>query len=281
MNNTQIIDDIRNKMAKSQSSFYNTNLYEDNFLSQNNILKFFELNNNSENHYMDIPVKSILAISRNSAFKEGIHLRTWKDLLNNYINGFNWTSNVYKYWDNDLKDNNFPAPESMHCLKIKLYSGIGVCLNGNHRLIAGASYLIAKNGNDAVFKKAYVEYELLNEQLLNNLLLKCKENSKISILYEEKKLHNLLETNIYSDRFICIRNDKIKEFYFIEDNVNLKKIEIKQSFIDKSFSYIFGSKLENLFKKYPFIILPQEFIKIYKAKNSWIDRSLKTSEIIK
>ena len=95
----------------------------------------------SKHHYLDVPIKSIIALDRErDTWFEGDH---WKDVVLNRLHGDCWPEEVFDYFENDIGDKPFPTSNTR--LELTCYGGLITCSNGNHRLPAGICWLTHKN----------------------------------------------------------------------------------------------------------------------------------------
>ena len=109
--------------------------------------------------YLDVPVRSIVGLFHRS-FAPDAH--TWRELLGG-LHGKGWGPETLRYFESELGDKHFPAPGAAYGLRLQAWGGALVCANGMHRLVAGACWLAARQGNDATFRKVRVaHYALLD-----------------------------------------------------------------------------------------------------------------------
>ncbi|WP_420213444.1 hypothetical protein ACN8ZM_40235 (plasmid) [Burkholderia aenigmatica] len=110
--------------------------------------------------YLDVPVRSIVGLFHRSFAPDA---RTWRELLAG-LHGKGWGPETLRYFESELGDDFFPAPCSAYGLRLRSWGGALVCSNGMHRLVAGACWLAARQGDNATFRKVRVEYHPLREQ---------------------------------------------------------------------------------------------------------------------
>ncbi len=95
----------------------------------------------SKYHYLNVPIKSIVALDREGdTWLEG---DSWKDVVMKRLHGDDWPEEVFDYLENDIGDKPFPTSNTR--LELICYGGLITCSNGNHRLPAGICWLTYKN----------------------------------------------------------------------------------------------------------------------------------------
>lgn len=155
------------------SGLLDEEVYFDNDLALHNL---FDVNR--KEGYIDVPFKKIVALGRRGFWTKG---QNWRQVTQE-LHGRGWAEEVFTYFESELREQSFPAPESLHALKLNCYGGVCCCVIGNHRLVAAKSWLVSKYGNDAVLKKVKVFHYPLEGALRQQLTTLVNNDSDILML---------------------------------------------------------------------------------------------------
>jgi hypothetical protein len=216
--------------------------------------------NNNKKIFIDVPIRNVVALGRDDFWEQG---NNWRDVAG-HLHGKGWTDDVFEYFENEIREKNFPAPQSLRELRLICIGGACECGNGNHRLVAAKSWLANKFGEDATLKSVKVSHHPINN-VIRELLVKAKEqNSNLYIskvdYYERKRLAiNGEEVTAY----IQLSTEVDRVYEWVEDE--LREIPIKTTLWEK----IFSGKKQSWFDKRDKITIPKDIINAL-LDDSWL-----------
>lgn len=236
-----IIDLIRKKVTES-----NSNLLKNTKLTKNvsNRLEVdFFVDKSFKTEYKDIYVKDIVSLGRNDHWNS--EFPSWIELIEKWIYGLDWRDEVIDYFENDIRDNYFPAMGAGGILEMESLGGLLTCSNGNHRLVGAVCWVVSKYGDDAILKKVKVANFHLNKtfySLLDTLQKDDKvylyentyglnqKNKYIKIINE--KLNYVKYYNILHNKLVLINTLKCKycginfvNDFFYKRDIKMKRLE--------------------------------------------------------
>jgi len=219
-----VIKKIKEAAKNSNSSLLKEEVYLNTEL---NLYDFID-NEKLLQVYVDVPLGNIVSLGRQDFWREG---ETWIDVVQ-HLHGNEWSDEVFKYFESELKEKDFPAPSSMYQLRLTCYGGICKCGNGNHRLVAAKAWLIASYGDKASLKKAKVSYYPLKHEIKEVFKILSKKGS--SVLISSVEFNEQLE--FPDTTYFFISKSYPEKVYALKNN---KVIEIKQkkSFYKKMISH--------------------------------------------
>ncbi|WP_219703828.1 hypothetical protein [Marinomonas lutimaris] len=237
--------------------------FMDNEVYLDSDLGLFELidPNNKKKLFVDVPIRNVVALGRADFWEQG---NNWRDVTK-HLHGTGWTDDVFEYFENEIGENNFLAPQSLGELRLLCIGGACECGNGNHRLVAAKSWLANKFGEDATLKSVKVSHYPINK-IIRKLLVKAKEqNSNLYIskvdYYERKRLAvNDVEVTAY----IQLSTEADRVYAWIEDE--LKEIPIKKTTL---WEKLFSRNTQSWFDKRVKITIPQNIIDAL-LDDSWL-----------
>ncbi|MEB2558743.1 hypothetical protein [Burkholderia cenocepacia] len=129
--------------------------------------------------YLDVPVRNIVGLFHRSFAPDA---RTWRELLAG-LHGDGWGPETLRYFESEVGDEHFPAPSAAYGLRLQAWGGALVCSNGMHRLVAGACWLAARQGNDATFRKVRVDHYALREQAVAVMTAALRRGEAVEALH--------------------------------------------------------------------------------------------------
>jgi hypothetical protein len=136
--------------------------------------------------FINVPLKNVISLGRRDFWEKG---ETWREVALR-LHGTNWGNEIFQYFESDLAENPFPAPESASELRLMCIGGVCECGNGNHRLVAAKNWLASKYGDDAHLKQVKVKYYPIRKVLKELLSSSLNEKSDLlfsSVEYVENK----------------------------------------------------------------------------------------------
>jgi hypothetical protein len=144
-----VIDIIKSAAAKSSHKALEAKVFLDSEIS---LMEFTDTDKWSR-EVIDVNVTKIEALNRGDFWETGSN---WCQALDK-LSGKGWNKNVFDYFRSPVADKHFPAPNSLHELKLSLYGEAAYeCSNGNHRLVAAKCWLLSKYPNDALLRQVNV-----------------------------------------------------------------------------------------------------------------------------
>ncbi|MGR5159260.1 hypothetical protein [Vibrio owensii] len=181
--------------------------------------------------YTDVPLSHVVGLRKRKINQDS---KTWRGIAKAlHCEGWgSFQSEIEHYFTSELRENDFPHPESSKPLQLRLIGGAAYGDVGNHRLPAAMVWKSLNEGPEATFKKVRCEYYELDPSLAP-ALLRCKEeNGTVSVYFESSIcVYVLLET----DRTWCLLKKTLREG--TEDFKPIAKGKIqrfKKFFIDKA-----------------------------------------------
>ena len=203
---TTPIQKIYNAAQECKFGYIDEGLYLDTAVGFN-FLTNFEIDLISKGP-KDVPVSAVACLTRNDFIKG--KAKTWREAaLCNH--GDDWGPEVFHYFENDLFGKNFPAPNSLHELKLQSIGGLVNCVNGTHRLVAAKAWLLSTKGETAIFKQANIERYRLDPLIEQVLQAALNNNEEIAFSFvESNERDDLTINNEYIRYILRIGHD---EFY--------------------------------------------------------------------
>lgn len=104
--------------------------------------------------WMDVPIRAIVVLHHLNFTSEGA---TWRRALHG-LTGEGWSSAVFDYFTNDIRDQSFPAAGSTRALRLTCYGGAVTSSNGVHRLTGAIAWLCATQSESASLLKVRTTY---------------------------------------------------------------------------------------------------------------------------
>lgn len=235
--NHECINLIRQECDNYKDQLLNRKIIENTIITSLADILISDFSSNL--HYVDVPLKNVLSIDRiGDTWLSG---QSWIDVIRKRIRGDDWTSNVFEYFEGDILDQDFPAPNSRRYLELTSYNGLTICVNGNHRLVAAMCWLATKFGDNYHLKKVRTNIIPFNKDRLLLFKSLCSNSNEIYLCrtlseHEQRKLNS---DHIFNadGRFFKIENDieeiKVKNdsiFYnlFRSDSMIKENKEIKR-----------------------------------------------------
>lgn len=258
-----IIKKIRNEVNKSDNKYLDKKAYCNDQLSD--IFYVFTVSgeiekDNSIKKVEDVPVKNIFSLSRNDGWEKPNP--TWKELLNNWIEGTYWKDEAIEYFENDIRDKPFPADDAKRPLSLGNYEGVYICTNGNHRLVGAYCWSLAKFGEMANLKKVNVSYYSIRSTM-KNFIKNIKDTDKIEI-FVEKNYHEKNTIYIY----VTNKKENYIKSYSLDKTLTKTEEKKYQSILNRWFFKNFRNESDindyNKYKKSKCIEVDNEIINIWK-----------------
>lgn len=116
----------------------------------------------SSHKCIDVPLRKIVALGRDDFWTRG---ESWRQVTY-HIHGDGWSNNVFDYFSEEWRDKSFPVPCSLYDLKLEAMGGVCKCANGNHRLVAAKTWLVATHGEHAAIRKANLQHYPIYDALI-------------------------------------------------------------------------------------------------------------------
>lgn len=151
--------------------------------------------------YIDVPVKSIVALGRGDFWDEG---GTWRDALHG-LHGRGWDDAIFRYFEGDLFEQSFPVPGNMTELRLACIGGACEVRNGNHRVVAGKAWLISRCGNHAIFRKAKTFYYPIHDRI--KALLSRAYRNRLNVFIGTPFVDS------FSKWYLYLSNDNVHELW--------------------------------------------------------------------
>jgi hypothetical protein len=138
MPNHDVINQIRDSISDINNGLLYRQIVPPEMLY---VLSDFLGKGESAYQYLNVPLKSIVALSReHDTWYRGDN---WKDVVIERLHGDDWPEEVFDYFESDIGDKPFPTSSTR--LELTCYGGVITCSNGNHRLPANISWLLSHN----------------------------------------------------------------------------------------------------------------------------------------
>ena len=256
-----VLDKIRAEMAKSTSRILNREMlrYNDVQIILNSIKNG---QSSARKIFFDVPIKNIVGIFLKE-FYFGEPGDTWRDIVNKRLDGIGWDDKVITYFESDLLMEKFPPLDSANELRLACFGGVVFCLNGNHRLPAAIGWLVSKQGDDAVLKKA-------------SLLVWDTNSAVISKIIEWRSRGypvDFCDINQHGSLRMAIRFQNEREIYrnFIVQDRNM--VEVKAPLPDFNF---WDGAIRSCKAWRP---LPESFVEAWK-NTSWLNGAAASPTIV-
>jgi hypothetical protein len=222
------IEQIHTAATDAAPAFMDEQVYIDIDLS---LFELAELGMNKK-IFVDVPIRNVIALGRDDFWNKGDN---WRDATR-HLHGNGWTKDVFEYFENEIKEKNFPAPQSLGELRLLCIGGACECGNGNHRLVAAKSWLALKFGDDAIIRNVKVSHYPVNK-ILHSLLVKAK-NQKANLYISKVEYYEREELKVNGTEvtsFIQLSTQTDRVYAWVEDE--LKEIQIKKTLWENLFSY--------------------------------------------
>lgn len=155
----KVIDQINYAAKNAPKGVIDDIVYHENELG---FTEFLQLEK-TKKYYADVPLKHIVALGRDDFWEKG---NSWRDAVDG-LRGENWPISVFDYFEAELREIPFPAPNSRFELRLGAAGGLFNCGNGNHRLVAGKAWLLNKYNEDAKLKKVKISHRPLFDEAKN------------------------------------------------------------------------------------------------------------------
>jgi hypothetical protein len=210
----------------------------------NFILDKFTIYTENKDYYDDVSIYNIVALCRSDKWIENV--RTWRELVNEWITGEGWTNQVFDYFESDIKSQDFPADNAMNTLRFIDYDGLLTCSNGNHRLVGACCWISANNKTELKQVLIRDRYDL--DPNIKSFFKELKNDQEVFVSREEKTI-----------RIVCA---KYEIEYFYEKGKEPEKISTKRKYI--IIEWIL--KKFNLFQNNNFVRVPSKYINIWKIR---------------
>lgn len=144
------------------------------------VLRAVETENSRLGPHVDVPIRAIVGLSHAHPKDEG---KSWRHVVNHVLHGDHgqWDERVLAYFESEIGDQWFPAPNSRERLELRCVGGAVFCTTGNHRLPAGIAWLAATQGENARFRKVWTTFSSVNRRLIESLQRWRQEGRRLSV----------------------------------------------------------------------------------------------------
>lgn len=215
--------------------------------------------------FVDAPLKAVVALGRNDFWNKG---DTWRSIVG-CLTGEGWSEDVFDYFESELLDNPFPALYSRYELKLMCIGGACSCVNGNHRLAAAKSWLIARHGEEAILKKVKVSYYPIHKALIPLLEKAQAEQADlfISIADYEERRHLTVQSRSV-EFFITIAGRLPQVFAWLQDEL----VEVSEP--SNIFQRFLPWLVDSWYEKRQWDVVPLSVI-VTLLDSGWIEDQLK------
>jgi len=187
-----------------------------------------EKNDNEVKKYLDIPISVNIALLGRS-FIEG--KSSWRDSVQG-LHCSGWEERkqkIVKYFESELRENDFPTSGSHGPLTIAYVGGFPYCQIGNHRLSASKVWLAGKHGEKAELKKVKCVRNEMKHKILEVLKLSLKPGSKLKYSFWKKEGQNLKDQKLFNSNYRNLlyleKEDEKPKLYIFSDESDC--IEVK------------------------------------------------------
>ncbi|WP_447773297.1 hypothetical protein [Aeromonas veronii] len=209
--------------------------------------------------YLDLPIKSIIALQPRDCFTfgsswrdavQGLHCQGWSDHRDEIIN----------YFTSEIKDHSFPTPDSHLELRVGITGGATYCKLGMHRMIAAKAWLAYNHGENATLKQVHCFYRPLIESV-KKIMEECVDKG-----YSLKFYHNSTGNEnerarskaIGFDYLVLVeKNNSVRDLYMLDKySETLEPIKHCKNFFKTICRLDLRSKLLRLkFKEVPLALM--------------------------
>ncbi|OZG71676.1 hypothetical protein BTA51_18690 [Hahella sp. CCB-MM4] len=132
------IDKLKSTVADSKAHLLDEPIYDDHLDT------FYFCETIKAPEYMDIPIESIVALNRTVAFDGATWRENLMEIEGKSKNGEPWTDDIFRYFECEIRDQEFGQPGSTRNLRVVIRGGAVEIENGVHRAIAAVCWLAAK-----------------------------------------------------------------------------------------------------------------------------------------
>lgn len=190
---------------------------------------------NSTDVYVDVPVHKLVSLNRRDFWSPG---DTWRSATYK-LHGEGWKAQVLKYFESQIKDQWFPAPNSTEPLTLRSFGGLVECSVGNHRIIAARSWLTAKYGCAAYFNSVRVRAFSIPPCVVRFLEEAVQEGSDVLISnISSQEIANFKYGDSYIELLLRKASDKYTIHGWLDDEIK----PIRRTFLQRNFPIFFPSR---------------------------------------
>lgn len=221
---------------------------------------------NSTDVYVDVPVHKLVSLSRPDFWSPG---DTWRSATYK-LHGEGWKDQVFKYFESQIEDQWFPAPNSTEPLILRSVGGLVECSIGNHRVVAARSWLTAKYGCAAYFNSVRVRAFSIPPCVVRFLEEAVQEGSDVLISnISGQEIGNFKYGNSYIELLLRKASDKHTIYGWLDHEIK----PFRRTFLQRHFPIFFQSP----FYRRKWCLLPYRLAKMI-LDDAWITSQIPSAK---